>query len=197
MGPKHAILMMIGITVLPSLPLITPVKYCLGPTVPAWAGSAIAVQVTNVRPSIADDRRRFRTLPISFCGRDAGRGLDWPMVLPRRQSQGSAGEKRGNARSAGNVHLGRGRLVGRRAPSWTVADRPVAAGLTGDARAPRLLQARSSRTRGMTCVPYSWMLVMRDSCASPPMPYFRSNRFAPSAVRFAAIFCATVSGDPT
>jgi hypothetical protein len=29
------------------------------------------------------------------------------------------------------------------------------------------------------------------------MPYFRSKRFAPSAVRLLAIFCATVSGDPT
>jgi hypothetical protein len=29
------------------------------------------------------------------------------------------------------------------------------------------------------------------------MPYFKSNRVAPRRVRFAAIFCATVSGDPT
>ena len=29
------------------------------------------------------------------------------------------------------------------------------------------------------------------------MPYFRSKRFAPRAVRFAAIFWATVSGEPT
>jgi hypothetical protein len=29
------------------------------------------------------------------------------------------------------------------------------------------------------------------------MPYFKSKRFTPSAGRFAAIFCATVSGDPT
>jgi hypothetical protein len=29
------------------------------------------------------------------------------------------------------------------------------------------------------------------------MPYFRSNRVAPSTVMFAAIFWATVSGEPT
>ena len=29
------------------------------------------------------------------------------------------------------------------------------------------------------------------------MPYFRSKRFAPRVVRFVAIFCATVSGEPT
>ena len=29
------------------------------------------------------------------------------------------------------------------------------------------------------------------------MPYFRSKRFAPSDVRVCAIFCATVSGEPT
>jgi hypothetical protein len=29
------------------------------------------------------------------------------------------------------------------------------------------------------------------------MPYFKSKRLAPRMVRFAAIFYATVSGDPT
>jgi hypothetical protein len=29
------------------------------------------------------------------------------------------------------------------------------------------------------------------------MPYFRPNRVAPRTLRFAAIFCATTSGDPT
>ncbi len=57
--------------------------------------------------------------------------------------------------------------------------------------------ARSSRTRGMTWVPYSSMFAMSALCDSPPMPYFKSKRFAPRAVRLAAIFRATVSGDPT
>ena len=37
------------------------------------------------------------------------------------------------------------------------------------------------------------MLVIRASCDRPPMPYLRSNRFAPRTVRFCAIFCATVN----
>ena len=35
----------------------------------------------------------------------------------------------------------------------------------------------SSRTRGMTWVPYSSMLVMRASWERPPMPYLRSKRW--------------------
>ena len=58
-------------------------------------------------------------------------------------------------------------------------------------------QLSSSRTRGMTCWPYSSMLVMSWSCVRPGMPYFRSNRVAPRVRRFVAIFWATVSGDPT
>lgn len=45
-------------------------------------------------------------------------------------------------------------------------------------------------------VPYGSMLVMRARCERP-MPYFRSKRVAPSVERFAAIFFATVSGEPT
>ena len=49
----------------------------------------------------------------------------------------------------------------------------------------------------MTWRPYSSMLVMSWSWVRPGMPYFRSNRVAPRARRFVAIFCATVSGEPT
>src|SRR5215471_13243195 len=41
------------------------------------------------------------------------------------------------------------------------------------------------------------MLVMSCSCVNPGMPYFRSNRDAPRTRRLAAIFWATVSGEPT
>jgi hypothetical protein len=60
-----------------------------------------------------------------------------------------------------------------------------------------LFYARSARTRGITWVPYSSMFLISASCERPPMPYFKTKRVAPSAVRLAAIFCATVSGDPT
>jgi hypothetical protein len=55
----------------------------------------------------------------------------------------------------------------------------------------------NSRTRGMTWRPYSSMLVIRVSWGRPPAPYFRSKRVAPSMRRLAAIFWATISGDPT
>jgi len=41
------------------------------------------------------------------------------------------------------------------------------------------------------------MAVRSDSSVMPGMPYLRSNRSAPRMRRFAAIFVATVSGDPT
>src|SRR5256885_4724265 len=48
----------------------------------------------------------------------------------------------------------------------------------------------------MTWVPYSSMSVMSASWERPPMPYFKSKRVASRALRLAAIFFATVSGDP-
>jgi hypothetical protein len=49
----------------------------------------------------------------------------------------------------------------------------------------------------MTSRPYSSMLVMSWSWVRPGMPYFRSNVVAPRARTLAAIFRATVPGEPT
>src|SRR5580692_3037680 len=64
--------MVMGVVVLPALPLMTPVKYCFGPTEPAWAGAAwspTAMTARAAKPSIPDDRRRLNMLAISLlCG---------------------------------------------------------------------------------------------------------------------------------
>jgi hypothetical protein len=92
-------------------------------------------------------------------------------------------------------------------PRSTVGTMPIGAATVisrGDHRSIALRwpghsrdQLSSSRTRGMTCWPYSSMVVMSWSCLRPGMPYFRSNRVASRTRRFVAIFWATVSGDPT
>jgi len=55
----------------------------------------------------------------------------------------------------------------------------------------------NSFTRVATCVPYSSMLFICASWGSVPLLYFRWNRLSPSARMVAAIFFATVAGDPT
>ena len=64
---------------------------------------------------------------------------------------------------------------------------PVVRGVPGISPAS---YARSSLTRGITFVAQSSMFVINASCDSPPMPYFKSKRLAPNAVRLAAIFWA-------
>ena len=61
-----------------------------------------------------------------------------------------------------------------------------------------LLAATSrARTRGATSVAYSSMPRRIRSWARVPALYFRSNRDSPSVSVVAAIFSATVSGEPT
>src|SRR5260370_8557791 len=55
----------------------------------------------------------------------------------------------------------------------------------------------SSRTRGMTWVPYSSIVLMTWLWVRPGMPNLRSKRLASSSSRLATILLATVSGEPT
>jgi len=48
----------------------------------------------------------------------------------------------------------------------------------------------------MTLVPYSSMQRISLSCGTGPALYLRSKRLTPSAFTVAAIFFATVSGEP-
>jgi hypothetical protein len=80
-------------------------------------------------------------------------------------------------------------IMANQTPSWVMSTKG-----TASIRGHSFI---SSRTRGMTCRPNSSMLVMRVSWGSPPAPYFRSKRLAPSVRRLVTIFWATVSGDPT
>src|SRR5271155_3599251 len=59
--------MVIGLAVLPSIPLMTPVKYCLGPTlVAATAGTAADDTATALRITTDIARRSFRIFnPVS------------------------------------------------------------------------------------------------------------------------------------
>ena len=49
----------------------------------------------------------------------------------------------------------------------------------------------------MTWVPYSSTDLISWLCGMGPLAYFRSKRSSWSALTVAAIFCATVSGEPT
>src|SRR5690348_7901219 len=94
--------MVMGVVVLPSLPLMTPVKYCFGPTEPAWAGPACsptAMTATAARPSVPDDRRRLAMIASPSCAGARHACPGWPgcQRTAGQSRAGRSGRSRGRA----------------------------------------------------------------------------------------------------
>ena len=60
-----------------------------------------------------------------------------------------------------------------------------------------LRQPSMSRTSGTTRVAYNSIERINWECGMGPLAYFRSKRWTPNCLIVAAIFAATVSGEPT